>query len=207
MSAPRTRELLFVTPSSEIDFPVRVLVHLPVRGVLYRYCVAANAKIREVTESEITFEAHSFQIPHVTLVRGTVPSKRSLENLLDSISKAVEKIRKFDVTLSRPYVKGPSNHWIFIDVDSDGRIQVATRRITSLLAARLDAGFSVSESSEPHVTVGYVDSAAKRLVASALVEFDLPSAGRVDSIAVSFAGRRGSCLGIIREFELRDGHG
>jgi hypothetical protein len=190
-----------LAPVERLALPVKLNIHIPVRGPLLEYCVQLNAAISAIASNEISFAPDSFQVPHVTLYMGFAESEAALQGVLREAEQFARSLKTTQFEVSRPYLKDPKRQWVFLDVDSGSAfkgLKVAFKRRVEQFLVPMSWDV-VGET--PHITLAYLGRETQGVGA---VLQSAPTAPPLEAsvIEVSFGGARGSCLGSIRSFDF-----
>jgi len=192
-----------VGPQIGLVFPVRVTVHLPVKGRLGKACADANSRLLENHETDIDFSTSSFQIPHITLHTGLVWSQDDLEKAMLAVSAAASDCSPFDYPVSTPYLKEPYRKWLFVDVNELSPIETVRNRVRAYVGDSLDPLNREEPDELPHITLAhFVDPFPEEEAEIEALSANFPTSGTAQTLGISFGGTWGCCLGTIREYDL-----
>lgn len=178
--------------------PVKINIHIPIRGKLFSDCLEINKIINQKEKSAIDFSATSLQIPHLTLLMGTVYNKESLDNIFNTVAELSNKINPFVLPITNPYIKQPNNKYLFIDVKDNGTLEDFQNQLKRKINTEIECSRFGGINFEPHITLGYCASKFEKPM-----NFNL-SIGEIniDAIEISLSGSKGSCIGSLRTFEF-----
>lgn len=198
-SAATSARLL--APSGHGQFPLKINVHLELPVELLRHCINLNAKIGELTETEIDFRCPSLQKPHITLGMGYCTSAKNLQGVLCAVEHFCRNLPKVSISPQRPYLKLPKKNYLFIDLVECGEVIELKRQLDVVLVDNIiPMDWNVVEE-PPHITIAYCRN-PKSSLEEAVSKLSGSVGGTCESIGVSVCGPRGSCLGTLRSFPL-----
>lgn len=176
----------------------KINLHLPVFGVINDFVLKSNKRILEITESEINFSPSSFQIPHITLAMGFIESIKDYENICYKLTDFVEHLPSLNLTFKQPYIKKPSNKYVFIDVNPANEIIMLKKELNSLIKSDFKSVKWDILNEPPHITIGYINGKQKEIESEF---YQIPEVSMtVNQMNLSFTGNRGSVIGTLKEF-------
>lgn len=190
-------------PQADLRFPQKINIHFVLRGRLHKLALAANDAIREVTESEIRFSDESFQVPHITIFMGFVTSLDNLEKLMRETHTFSKNLSSVPITLSSAYVESSQKKWAFIDVLEVEQMISLKKEFETVCKPFVESLSWDVVSQRPHITIGYINKNFER-VQEYLKSIRTDGHYSLEAIEISFAGKRGTCVGGIRTYELKE---
>lgn len=191
----------YLIPNENIRFPVKINIHIPIRGNLYFECVGLNKKIIEVTKSEVSFSPSSFHIPHMTLYMGFAINLSNLELTLKKTEEFANSITRFEMQISKPYIKKPQYNWIFFDASPADYIINIKHQLKEKVGICLEPLSWDVVQEKPHITIAYIKQNFTE-IEKLLQDWNTNITSYAEAMEVSFSGARGSCIGSIRTYEL-----
>src|SRR5437868_1699959 len=115
-----------------MNFPKRINISLALNCDLAKLAIELNQIIVEDGYSEISFTAPSPHIPHVTLLMGKVAARSDYFHLLRTCKAFAATVGSFYYRISPPYLKPPSQHFIFSDTLPQSRFRIVRRQLHEL---------------------------------------------------------------------------
>ncbi len=198
----KSQDFQYLNPSSKIEFPAKVNIHFPIRGELFFHSLEVNKTISEITRNEIDFQASSFHIPHITLYMGFIENFTNMMSVLNKTEEISTLIKRFEINASKPYIKGPRNNWVFLDISPEDKIISIKEKVRSITRDFITPLSWDVVGETPHITVGYIKS-RQDVVKNALQTIRGGISSYAEAVEISFSGARGTSLGSIRTFEIR----
>lgn len=192
----------FLIPSSRLQLPLKLNIHFEVEPHLLHYCVEANRIVGSNMSSEIDFAPPSIQKPHLTLAMGYCETETAYAELLILVQNIASELPAIQIKIGAPYFKGPKHNYLFIDIEPQDRIIELKRSIESRLGGLLSPLSWDVAGEPPHITLAYVRGDRQRAEES-LSALPLLSSSSFTAISISASGPRGSCLGVMRRYELQ----
>ena len=182
----------------------RINIHIPIRGNTYEYCINLNKEIHKLISSEINFSSKSIQIPHITLYMGYFLDTIGLNKVFEKTEKIARAKSGFEINFSSPYIRGPRNEYIFLDVFPIDLISNLKQEFEKELSeAIIPLDWDIVKAI-PHLTIGCSRSIKEHELKSLFNEYIDPPSMKVQAIGVSLCGDRGSCLGTLKTIEFHN---
>lgn len=193
---------LLLNPTSRIDFPVKLNVHYCLPQAVFDAVIRLNQRIMEVAPSDISFAPKSFMLPHLTIYMGFCEDNHAIESTLEYFCRFVADLHPQKVSIGQPYLKHDRRNWVFTDIEPISRL-IETKRLFSTGTEDFMTSLNWDVVNEPpHVTLAYIRE-NHDLVEDLLKNWDGPDTAIFDTVGISFAGARGSCLGHIKTVALK----
>jgi len=175
----------------------KINIHLPVFGKIKEHCIYLNKEVSRVTTNKIDLSNNSFMIPHITLYMGYISSTNfdAICNILDNFVKTLEPLT---LSFSSPYIKNNKNY-IFINVvEQEKLFNLKKELYTQIKPFVKDLSWDVVK--EPaHITIAYIQKENSKV--SKLIEnYKIIEKLNTPKINISITGKKGTCLGILKEF-------
>lgn len=181
----------------------KINIHFSIRGDINSYCLKLNKEIIKTSGFQnIDFGYGSIQFPHLTLAMGYIRNQKDLFNLLKAVSKFVNKQTVIPTKFSNPYLVQPNNNYIFLDAEQNETILRIKKELHRYTKNIFNPFKDEVIAAIPHITLGYVEQKDTSLI-NLLQQYPAPPETILDSIGVSFCGSLGSCVGLIKSFEIK----
>lgn len=175
-----------------MKFPKCLNICLELNESLRRSITEINDVIVADGFSEISFAPPSDHIPHVTLLMGEVEGEGDFINLTRAVTDFAACQSPFDYSLSKPYLKRPSQHFIFVDTLPQDHFKAFRRSLHDSSGEYMECEHHGGPDNPSHITVGYAKPIYSRL--GRLASRFRRTKGRAENIQICEAGRRGTCI-------------
>ncbi len=180
-------------------------VHLRLDEAGQEYVYSLNEQIRSVTRSLIFLSPTSDAIPHITLLAGRLSARQdSMEAIYTDLASTAHSIVAAaslqSVHIVTPNVSAATRGYVLSEVTSDVSIDEIQRELRQIFVPGTIAHPSLGSS--PHVTIALVDKIERGLL-RVLKEGRKEVACGISSIAVSYSGPHGTCIGTILEEKIK----
>lgn len=182
----------------------KVNVHLIVSEPLTSFCFDVNKKIKKHTVGFINMGVESIIVPHISLHMGFVDSYEMLEQIFTSVYLYAKDMVPFTVNPTCMYFKSISptaNQYLFIDLLQNDFLMEQKKILSQQLGQIVyPLGWNITEE-RAHITVGCYKHLTQS-VHEMVNTYNMIPPCKISQIGVSFAGKYGVCLSLLKAFDL-----
>jgi hypothetical protein len=172
--------------------------------MIWYQCSLINSGIIQIASSEISFAYTSIQKPHVTLSMGYCENLSDFFSVIREVAFIVTNIKPANCFVGKPYIKSPDNNYIFADVEPFSTILPIKKLLWESLSRYLRPLDWDVVQEKAHITLAYIAD-NKEKVSQYLENISPLGETLFKDVSVSFAGKRGTCLGTIKTFHYYTG--
>lgn len=181
-------------------FPQRLNINLALSEALKHEIVDLNRIVVEDGFSEISFQAQSSQIPHITLLMGDVDSEADFEDIVAACQKFATALSVFSFEVSSPYLKQPSQNYIFSDVLPQDLFLTIRQSLHNGVAQFIKCDDHGNPDTPSHITIAYAQPFYP--YPSKLVSMQKPTLGCAEMVQICRTGPRGTCVEVLRQISI-----
>ena len=185
---------------NRINTSFRININLGLSDGVLENVLELNSIIARDSSSKILFSKDSPPYPHITLLMGNVLSEDALKEIQDELSSFSRDVNPFHYHLTPPYLKKPSLHYIFSDIVPQDNLYKLRQRLYNKISSLILCDFYGGPDNPSHITIGYTSKVYYSLN-ELYGKFRNPE-GHVETIRVSMAGDRGTCLEHLAQYPL-----
>jgi hypothetical protein len=163
---------------------------------------ALNQIVVESGFCEISFNGGSPHIPHVTLIMGEVGDEADFASLVTVCEAFTSHMKQFSYKTSAPYLKRPSQHFIFTDTLPQEHFRSLRRSLYEEAGQFIECDHHGGPDNPSHITIGYAKPIYPFL--SKLVSVYKRPSGCAEMLQICAAGSRGTCVEILHQILIGD---
>lgn len=182
----------------------KVNVHLIVSEPLTSFCFDVSKKIKKHTVGFINMGVESIIVPHITLHMGFVDNYEMLEQVFTSVYLYAKDMNPFTVNPTCMYFKSilpTANQYLFIDLLQNDFLMEQKKKLSQQLGQIVyPLGWNITEE-RAHITVGCYKHLTRSVHEMVNAHNMIPPC-KISQIGVSFAGKYGVCLSLLKIFDF-----
>jgi len=188
--------------SNYMEFPLRVNISFMLCETIHAHVLSLNRLVVDAGYNEICFSGPDAVMPHITLLMGEVDTEDEYDLLAEELRVLAETMYPIQYRIGRPYLRQPSQHFIFVDVHPERKFRDYRVEMHADLGRYIECDHHGGPHNVSHITIGYCPIVYPGLQELVRKSNRLP--GIADTIQLSVAGKRGTCVKKLHEFRLRD---
>lgn len=176
----------------------KINIHFPILGDIKKLSLQLNEQISSITDNKIDFAMHSFMLPHISIYIGYVKNIEDYTNLCKSLELFIDKMKPFEISFSKPYIKNNQNY-IFIDIlEKEPFIKLKKELYQAIKPYTQKVVWDILNE-PPHITIAYIEK--DQLKTTKILDIKKPNTKiKPNTINLSICGNYGTCVGVLREF-------
>jgi hypothetical protein len=183
---------------SNCEFPMRANINFALDGAALRYAKMLNATVCDDGYDEIAFSGKQAVIPHITLLMGEINSREHFDSLSKILRAFSTALSPLTYTFSRPYLRCPSQHFIFVDTLPREDFRHLRIGLYDRVNEFIECEFHGGPDNVSHVTVGFAGDIYPNI--PALCAIKPPNGGMAETIQICLAGKRGTCTTVLEKY-------
>lgn len=185
------------------EFPMRINVSYLLSPEVLEFVLRSNSEIFR-QGGEFQFAPIGRQIPHITMLMGTVDNNASLRAVSDIVALTAAGFDAISYSIGEPYFPAPDRRYVFVDTDPQAAFLAQRTVLQERLGHLLEIDDFGDANNVSHITLGFNDSG------NDLAVLGEPSGGTTRGIAsslqIALTGPRGTCIETLELFAVGNPH-
>ena len=183
-----------------MQFPTRININMALGAEVLAYVRSLNSMIVRDGYRDIDFSIEPGPQPHITLLMGEVDTGEDLDCLVQLTQSFAHSRSGLRYTLGKPYLRQPSQRFIFVDVLPQEPFRTLRTALYELASEFIECEHHGGPGNVSHITLGYAHEVYPNL--RALIDNSERVAGVAETLQVSEAADRGTCRRVLHQVVL-----